>query len=323
MRVLRLILAAVVALGSVTTANAQGAYPERTIRLIVPFPPGQATDILARIVAEQLTVKLKQSVVIDNRTGAGGIIGTDAGAKAPPDGYTLVMVSSGPLAINPFTYSKVPYDPLNDFAPITNMASVAHVLVTTPDFPARTLQELIQAIKAKPGAYSFASPGAGTTQHLSMEMLRSRSGMEMVHVPYRGSGPAQIDLMGGRVALMFDAVQSVSGLLREGKLKAIAVSTATRSPFVPDVPTVAESGLPGFDSSGWIGIAAPAGTPPAIVNRLNAEIVSILQTAELQERLKAAGFVAIGDSPERFRAFIRSEVAKFEKIVKEVGIKLD
>ncbi len=321
MRFLRLCIALVL-LSLPIPALAQ-KYPDRPIRLIVPFPPGQATDILARLLGEKLAVQMGQPVVIDNRSGAGGIIGTEAGARAVPDGYTLVMLSSGPVTVNPYVYNNVPYDPVKDFTPIANLAATAHVLVVRPDFPAKTLAELIAMVKAKPGQYNFASPGAGTSQHLTMEMFRYRAGLEMTHVPYRGSAPAQVDLLSGQVPMLFDTITSVTGLVKDGKLRMLVVSTPERSPFVPEVPTVAESGVPGFSAGGWIGIAGPAGMPAPIVDKLNAEIVKALATPEMQERLKAMAFIPIGDSPAHFAAYIKTETTKFSELIKAIGLKLD
>lgn len=321
MRFLRLCIAFV--LLSLSIPALAQTYPDRPIRIIVPFPPGQATDILARLLGEKLAVQLGQPVVIDNRSGAGGIIGTEAGARAAPDGYTLVMLSSGPVTVNPYVYNNVPYDPVKDFTPISNLAATAHVLIVRPDFPAKTLAELIAMVKERPGHYNFASPGAGTSQHLTMEMFRYRAGLDMLHVPYRGSGQAQADLMGGQVPMLFDTITSVTGLVKDGKLRTLAVSTAERSPFLPDVPTVSESGVPGFSSGGWIGIAGPAGMPAPIVQKLNAEIVKALGTADMQNRLKAMAFVPIGDSPEHFAAYIKSETTKFAELIKAIGLKLD
>lgn len=299
------------------------AYPNRPVRLIVPYPPGQATDILGRLIAEKLAAPLGQPVIVDNRAGAGGLIGTEAGARAAPDGYTLVMATSGPIAISPSLYAKVPYDSLRDFAPIANMASVAHALVTAGNSPATNFAEFVAMTKAKPGALNYASPGAGTTQHLAMEMLRSRLSLDMVHIPYKGSAPAQLDVMSGKVLVVFDTISAVLGHVKSGTLRALGVSSAQRSPFLPNVPSVSESGVPGFESAGWLGIAAPAGTPAPIVFQLNAEIVKILGSQDMRERLASFAFVPIGDTPEQFQAHIRSEVVKWAKVVKDSGAKID
>ncbi|MBM3650357.1 MAG: tripartite tricarboxylate transporter substrate binding protein, partial [Alphaproteobacteria bacterium] len=251
------------------------------------------------------------------------IIGTEAGARAAPDGYTLVMLSSGPVTVNPYVYKNVPYDPVKDFTPIANLAATAHVLVVRPDFTAKTIAELVALVKAKPGHYTFASPGAGTSQHLTTEMFRYRAGLDMVHVPYRGSAAAQVDLMGGQVNMLFDTITSVGGAVKDGKLRIIAVSTSDRSPFVPDVPTISESGLAGFKSGGWIGIAGPPGMPAPIVEKLNAEIIKALALPEMQERLKAMAFISIGDAPQHFAAYIKSETTKYAELIKAIGLKLD
>ncbi len=321
MRVVRLFLVTLAFLFMPSAAVAQ-SYPDKPIRLIVPFPPGQSIDILGRLIAEKLSGTLGQPVVVDNRAGAGGIIGIDAGAKAPPDGYTLIMISNGTLVIAPWLYEKVPYHPIKDISPIASLAAVAHVLVTTPGFPVNNVGELVALVKANPGSYNYASPGAGTTQHLTMEMLKARTGMNLVHVPYKGSAQAQTDLMGGHVPIMFDAVPAVMEQVAAGKLKALAVSSGVRSPYLPDVPTVAESGVPGFDSVGWIGIGAPAGTPAPIIQKLSTEVLAILNSPEVQKRMKGLGFVTIGESAERFAARIKVEVPNIGKVIKDANIKL-
>lgn len=323
MRVVRLFLAVLACLFVSTMAVAQ-TYPNRPIHLIVPYPPGMSIDIMGRLIADKLSGVLGQPVVIDNKAGAGGIIGIDAGAKAAPDGYTLVMISSGPLVIAPWLVAKVPFDPIKDVIPIANLAAVAHVLVAAPGFPAKNLAEFVAWAKAKPtsGAYNYASPGIGTIQHLTMEMLKVRAGINLVQVPYKGSQQAQADIMGGHVPVMFDSVPAVMEQVRGGTLKALAVSSSARSPFLPDVPTVAESGFPGFESVGWIGVGAPAGTPAPIVQRLYSEISAIQNTPDMQRRMQTQGFVAIRESAEAFAARVKSEVTNIGKVIKDANVEL-
>jgi tripartite-type tricarboxylate transporter receptor subunit TctC len=299
------------------------SYPTKPVRIIVPFPAGQGTDIVARVMAEQLSRSLRQQFVVDNRGGAGGIIGTEAAAKAPPDGYTLVMATSGPIGINPGLYPKLPYDAVSDFAPISNIALVAQTLVTPADGPITSLQDLLALMKAKPGEVTFASSGNGTTSHLTLEMLRSRLGLDVQHVPYRGSPAAMVDVIAGTVTAMFDAMPGVLGNIKGGKLRPLAVSTPQRSPFLPDVPTIAETVSPGFDATGWIGIAAPAGTPPAIVRLLHGEIVKALGLPEVKDKMRDLAFTPVGDTPEAFAAFIKAEIAKWTKVVRDSGAKVE
>ena len=306
-----------------TTAVVAQTYPSRPIHLIVPYPPGQSIDIMGRLIADKLSVALGQPVIVENKAGAGGVIGVDAGAKAAPDGYTLIMISNGTLVIAPWLVEKIPFDPVKDVPPIANAASVAHVLVAAPDFPANNLAEFVAWAKAKPGGYYYASPGSGSTQHLTMEMLKTRTGINIVHVPYKASPQAQKDIVGGHVPVMFDSVPALMTQLSAGKLKALAISSSARSPYLPDVPTVTESGVPGFESVGWIGVGAPAGTPAPIVQRLNAEITAILATADMQKSMKTLGFVAINESPEAFAARIKSEVTSIGKVIKDANITLN
>jgi tripartite-type tricarboxylate transporter receptor subunit TctC len=261
--------------------------------------------------------------VVDNKPGAGGIVGTEIAAKAAPDGYTLVMAASGPFGINPGLYPKLSYDPVKDFAPITNLCLVAQTLVTAPDSPIKSIQDLVAQVKAKPGALNFASPGSGTTSHLTFEMLRSRLALDMVHVPYKGSPAAFLDVMSGAVAAMFDAMPGVLPFVKDGKLRPIAVSTAKRSPFLPDVPTVAETVAADFEATGWIGLAAPSGTPAPILRLLHGEAVKLLALPEVKERMNNLAFTPVGDTPEQFGAFLRTENAKWAKVVKDSGAKVE
>jgi tripartite-type tricarboxylate transporter receptor subunit TctC len=299
------------------------AYPTKLIRMIVPFPAGGTTDILARSVGQKLSEALGQQVIIDNRPGAGGNIGSDMVAKAAPDGYTLLMGTVGTHAINSSLYAKMPFDHIKDFAPITLVAAVPNVLVVNPAVEAKSVQELIALAKAKPGQLSFASSGNGTSIHLSGELFKTMAGVDMLHVPYKGSAPALTDLIGGQVNLMFDNLPSSLAHIKAGKLRALAVTSSKRSAALPDVPTIAEAGLPGFEASSWFGVFAPAGTAKEIVTRLNMEIVKALNSPELKERLAAQGAEAVGNSPEQFAAHIKSETAKWAKVVKASGATVD
>jgi tripartite-type tricarboxylate transporter receptor subunit TctC len=322
----RTVLAAcVAALAVVVTpgAGAQAPYPNRPIRIVVPFPPGGATDILARAAGQKMTEAWGQSVVIDNRPGAGGNIGSELVAKAPNDGYTLLMGTVGTHAINASLYAKMPYDHVKDFAPVVLVAGVPNVLVVHPSVPANSVQELVAYAKANPGKLNFASSGSGTSIHLAGELFRVMAGVQIQHVPYKGSAPAVADLVGGQVQLMFDNLPSALPQIRGGKLRALAVTSATRAPALPDVPTIAESGLPGFEASSWFGLLAPAGTPREIIVKVNGEIDRWLATPEAKEKLSAQGANAAGGSPEDFAKHIAAETAKWAKVVKESGAKVD
>ena len=304
-------------------AFAQGAYPSKPVRMVVGFPPGQATDIVARAVAQKLTESLGQSVYVDNRPGAAGIIGTEVAIKAGGDGYTLLMSSSGPLAVNPGLYSKLPYDPVKDLAPITVIATVPLFLVAHPSLAANNVRELIALAKQRPGQINYASGGSGVTNHLVMEMFKSAAGIDLVHVPYKGGPPALTDLMAGQVSVMFETGPGALPHVRSGKLKALAAGSLKRSAAMPELATVAEQGIPGFDGVAWIAFAAPAGTPKPIVDRLHAETVKILALPEIRERLVSLGTEPVGNTPEEFSAYLRSEIAKWGKVVKESGAKVD
>jgi len=304
------------------TAGAQ-AWPSKPIKWIVPFAAGGTTDILARTVAEKLSVALGQPVIVDNRPGAGGGLGADLTAKSPPDGYTIMGGTISTHAINASLYSNLPYDPVKDFTAITLIARVPNMLVINPDIPAKNVAELIKLMKANPGKYTFASSGNGTSQHLSGELFKSMAGVEMQHIPYKGSPPALQDVVGGQVSMTFDNITTALPLARSGKLRALAVTTAKRSSVAPDVPTLAESGLPGYEIGSWQGVFAPAGVPPAIVKRLNTEIVKILNMPEVKEKLAAMGAEVVADSSEDFTALVKAEVVKWSDVVKKSGARVD
>lgn len=298
-------------------AGAQ-AFPSRPIRFILPYSPGGSSEILARPIAQEMTRNLGTSVVVDFKPGGGTTIGADLVAKSAPDGHTIVMMLSA-HAINATLMPKLPYDTVKDFAPITIAATLPLVVVVPFQSPIRSIADLIATAKAKPGKLSFASAGPGNTSHLSVEYLKSLQGLDMVHVPYKGSGPAIIGLMGGEVDFMFDSLSSSLPQIKAGKFRAIAMASAQRSRVLPDVPTVSESGVPGFDVSVWYSILAAAGTPAAIVQRLNAEFIKAMRAPEAREKIEAAGYDIVGSTPEQADAFIRAEIVRWGKVVKDAG----
>jgi tripartite-type tricarboxylate transporter receptor subunit TctC len=305
-----------------TPALAQ-TWPNRPLRLVVPFPAAGTTDIIAREVAAELAKSLGQQVVVDNRPGAGGNVGSDIVAKAAPDGYTLVMGTVGTHAINSSVYSKMPYDPVKDFAPVTLVAAVPNVLEVNNALPVRSVKDLIAYARANPGKLNFASSGNGTSIHLSGELFKAMAGVDMLHIPYKGSSPAITDLIADQAQLMFDNLPSSIGFIKSGQLRAIAVTTLNRSAALPDIPTINESGVPGFEASSWFGVLAPAGTPKEIVNRLHDDIVKALNTPALKKSMQAQGAEPVGDTPEQFAEHIRTEIAKWAKVVKQSGAHID
>jgi tripartite-type tricarboxylate transporter receptor subunit TctC len=304
---------------------AQGAanYPTKPVRLVVPFPAGGTTDILARAVAQKLSEAWGQQVIVDNRPGAGGNIGSDLVAKSKPDGYTLLMGTVGTHAINPSLYKNMPYDHVKDFVPVILVAGVPNVLVVNPSLPVHSVPELIAYAKANPGKLNFASSGNGTSIHLSGELFKAMTGVEMTHVPYKGSAPALTDLIGGQVQLMFDNLPSSLPFIKAGKLRALAVTSGARAAALPDRPTLAESGLPGFEASSWFGVLAPTGTPRDIVAKLNGAIAGWLASPEAKEKLLAQGAIAAGGTPEDFARHIGAETSKWAKVVKASGAHID
>jgi tripartite-type tricarboxylate transporter receptor subunit TctC len=304
------------------TALAQ-SYPTKTVRMIVPFPAGGATDIVARLVAQKLTEGWGQQVIVDNRGGAAGTIGSDLAAKAAPDGYTILVGTSSTHAVAPSLYSRLPYDPVKDFAPVVGLATSTITLSAHPSVPASNVKGLIALAKAKPDALSFASSGAGGISHLVGEMFKHQAGIQMLHVPYKGDAPALTDLVGGQVSLMFGTAVAFLPYIHSGKLKALAVTSLKRSPVLPNVPTVSESGLKGFEALQWFGIFAPAGTPRAIVTRINADTQKAVNTPEVKDRLAQLASEPLPGTPEQFGAFQRAEVAKWAKVVKAAGVHLD
>ena len=314
---------AAVALASLAAVAQAQAWPSKPIKWVVPFAPGGTTDILARTVGEKLAVALGQPVIIENKPGAGGGVGAEFTAKSAPDGYTIMGGTISTHAINASLYKSLPYDPVKDFVAITLIARVPNMLVINPSVPAKDVKELIALLKANPGKYSFASSGNGTSQHLSGELFKSMSGTDMQHIPYKGSPPALQDVVGGQVAMTFDNITTALPLAKAGKLRALAVTTAKRSSVAPEVPTLAESGLPGFEVGSWQGVFAPAGTPSEIVRRLNAEIVKALNMPDVREKLSGLGAEIVADSPEEFSALVKAEVAKWADVVKKSGAKVD
>jgi tripartite-type tricarboxylate transporter receptor subunit TctC len=320
----RMILGALLVglIAPVATVQAQ-QWPSKPIKWVVPFAPGGTTDILARTVGEKLSTALGQPVVVENRPGAGGGVGADYVAKSAPDGYTIVGGTISTHAINASLYKSLPYDPVRDFAPITLIARLPNLLVVNPGVPAKNVAELVALLKANPGRYTFASSGNGTSQHLSGELFKSIAGVEMQHVPYKGSPPALQDVVAGQVTMTFDNITTAWPLAKAGNLRPLAVTTAQRSAVAPDVPTMQEAGLAGYEVGSWQGVFAPAGTPPEIVRRLNAEIVRILRLPEVRDKLIGLGAEPVGNSPDEFAAMVKSEVAKWADVVKRSGARVD
>jgi tripartite-type tricarboxylate transporter receptor subunit TctC len=317
----RALLAAVVLLAS-ATAWAQN-WPAKPVRLIVPFPPGGSTDVLGRIVAAKLTDALGQQVVVDNRSGAGGIIGTDAVVKSAPDGYTLLMTASAPIAINVTLFKNIPYDPRKDLVPVTRIGSTPLVLVIHPSVPARSVKELIALLRARPNDFTYASAGNGTPQHLSAELFKTLAGVKMNHVPFKGSGPAMIDVISGQIPITFEVFITALTYVKSGRLRALAQTGSVRSAHLPDVPTIGETGVPGYESAGWYGIFAPAGAPQSVTGRVHAEMARIMATADMRQRMADLGADPASETSEQFGVFIRAEIVKWAKVIKDSGATAD
>jgi tripartite-type tricarboxylate transporter receptor subunit TctC len=301
-------------------AEAQAPWPSKPVRFIVPFPPGQAADIFARLMAEKLSDVWKQQVVVENKGGGGGIPGVEAGRTATPDGYTFLIATSGTFGVNPSLYPDLPYKPLVDFKPITNIIRGPLVIVAHPSFPASTVAELIELARKEPGKHSYASAGPGTAQHLSMELFKLQAKLDIVHIPYKGSGPAMADLLGGHVKLMMDSTASSLGAIRDGRIKALGVTTARRAPLLDNVPPIGET-VPGYDSAGWSGLVAPAKTPDEIVNKVNADLVALMRDPAVLRQFEERATLAAPMTPAEFGAFIAKDMATWAEVVKATGTK--
>lgn len=299
------------------------AYPSRPIRLVLPYPPGGGSDTIARPLAQKLSESLGQQVVVENRGGASGNIGMEYAARAAPDGYTLVFALTAQLAVNPGLYARVPYDPVKDYAPITLLGTGAYILVVHPSLPVKSLKELIALAKARPGQIAYSSSGNGSGGHLAAELMDSMAGIKLLHVPYKGGGPALMDLIAGQVQVLFSTQLASWPHIQSGRIRALAVSTAKRPASIPDLPTVAEAGLPGYDSGVWYGVLAPAGTPRDIIMKLNGDIVRALNQPDYRGLLVNNAIDPIGSSPEQLGQYIKSELTKWAKVVKEAGVRVD
>ena len=319
----RRLLATFAALALPLAGWAQGTYPDRPIRLIVPFAPGGVTDTSGRVIAEGLSRRLGQQIVVENKPGASGNIGTQSAAIAPPDGYTLVLAFDGTMVINPHVFAKIPFDTLKDFAPVGKIGDATLIIVSHPSFPGQTLQELIEISKKDPKGISYGTSGIGGTPHIAGELLNLKTGAKLVHVPYKGGGQAMSDALGGNIPLVYTAVAGAIKHVEAGKLHAIAVSSRTRSPSLPNTPTFIEAGVPDFEASSWVGILAPARTPRPIVDKLNKELNALLASPEVVERLAKLGIVATPGTPEQFGEQMKADLAKYGPVVKAAGIKAD
>ena len=324
MRFTGLLATVAAAITLVPFAHAQSpAYPRGPVTLVVPFPAGGPTDAMARQLALKLGERLGQQVVVDNKGGAGGSIAAEAVAKAPADGHTLFFGTTGTMAINPSLYAKLRYDPVKDFAPVSLMATTMNVLVVNPDVPAKNLGELVALAKAKPNTVAYGSAGNGSSNHLAGELLRSSAGLQITHVPYKGSAAALVDLLGGRLTMMFDTIAQQTGNVAAGKVRALAVTGTKRSPLLPDVPTAQEAGLKDYDVTIWYGVLAPAATPAPVVERLQREIAAVMSTDEMKKRMQADGAEARPTTPAEFAALIKRDMAKWGPVVKASGATLD
>jgi len=322
MRFALAVLFATVTLGSPQLAGAQ-AYPTKPIRIICPFPPGGGLDITARAIGLELSKSLGQPVTVENKPGAGGNIGAAETARSAPDGYTLFITLNSLHSINPLLYAKLPFDAMKDFAFITPLVAFSNVLIVNPSNPAKTVQELIAQAKAQPGKLTYASSGNGTNVHLVGELFKSMAGVDVVHVPYKGSAPALTDMISGNVTMMFETIPFAISQIKSGKLRALAVTSAKRQPLLPEVPTLAESGLPGFDTIAWYGLIAPAATPRDIVMKLNAESIKGAHSKEFRDRMEPLGFEIVTGTPERMADLLRADAARWAPVVKATGVKIE
>jgi tripartite-type tricarboxylate transporter receptor subunit TctC len=311
-----------IALAAFAGAALAQSYPTRPVKIIVAFTPGSATDIIARLVADSFSRSMGQSFIVENKPGAGGILGTEAAKNAPPDGYTLTACPSGPFGINPGIYSKLPYDPVKDFEPISNLVLTPQVIVVGAQTPYRTLKDLVEDAKKKPGEIAYGSLGTGSTSHLTMEAFQREAGIKLNHIPFKGGAEAQTQIMGGAFPVMSDTISGVLTQVKAGKLRPLGVAIPQRSPYI-DVPTIAEQGYRGFESVGWIGLCAPAKTPAAILDKLNAEVKKFIASADAQEKMRTGAFTPVGNSREEFAAWIKAEIAKWSKVAKDSGAKAD
>ncbi len=310
------------ALACTATALLAQPFPNKALRIIVPFPPGGGLDIVARTLSPKLSEALGQQVVIDNRAGASGLVGTELAAKAAPDGYTIFMGTLGNLSVNPLLFHKLPFDISRDFAPLTQAVAVTFMLYVHPSFPVKSVKDLIALAKSRPGQINYASSGSGGAPHLAAELFNSLTGVKMVHIAYKGSGPSFIDLLGGQVPLTFDSLTQGLQYVKSGRLRAVATLGPARSPVLPDVPTVGDT-LKGYEVVNWFGVVVPAATPRDVINRLHGEIVKVLRMPDIRERLSSQGADPVGSSPEEFGAFMKSETAKWARVIKEANIRAD
>jgi tripartite-type tricarboxylate transporter receptor subunit TctC len=304
-------------------ASSAGVYPNKTIRFVVGFAPGGSTDIVARLIAQELGKNVGQQVLVDNRTGAGGIIATEVLAKAPPDGYTILACTTGTFAIQPFMYSKLPYNVEKDIIPVTQTGALPYIIVVHPSLPVKNVKEFIAFAKPRPGQLNYASSGVGTGSHLAAAYFNNAAGINVTHVPYKGTGQAMGDLLGGQVVMMMDQVVSSLPQVKSGKLKMLGISSLKRFPTLPEVPTIAESGLPGFDAVSWSGVCVPGGTPRDVINKLQQEVAKVLQAPDLKTRLLNDGIEPIGSTPEQFTEHTKKEAVKWGKVVKDTGAKAE
>ena len=318
------VLAATIMFATILSGAALAqSYPAKPVRVVVPFPPGQATDVIGRLVSQKLGEALGKQFVIENKPGANGVVAIDGVVQSAADGYTLLVTASGSLVINPSLYSKLPYDPMKDLVPIALLGLVPLVVVAHPSLPAASIAQLVVLAKSKPGALSYASSGPGSAQHLAMELFKWRTGLDILHVPYKGSAPAVNDLVGGQIPLMFDTIASSLPFINSGRLRPLAVALASRSSVLPNVPTMDEAGVKGFQVAGWSGLLAPAKTPPAIIQQLNAEVLRILGDPEIREKIVSLGMEPSNTTPDEFAAFMRSETAKWAQAVALAKVRLD